>query len=88
LDRLTPGIARALYVMLVVSEVHPFTDGNGRVARLMMNAELSAVGDARIVTPNVFRNEYISSLRRVSTSNGDLAVALTARINSWNATCA
>jgi len=27
--------ATALYVMLVVSEFHPFTDGNGRVARVM-----------------------------------------------------
>ncbi len=88
LDRLAPGIARALYVMLVVSEVHPFTDGNGRVARLMMNAELSAVGDARIVIPNVYRNEYISSLRRVSTSNGDLAGFLRVMEHAWRWTAA
>lgn len=35
-------LARALMTMFVVTEVHPFTDGNGRTARLAMNAELTA----------------------------------------------
>ena len=30
-------------MMFLVSEVHPFVDGNGRIARIMMNAELVAV---------------------------------------------
>jgi len=34
-------MARALLAMFIVSEVHPFIDGNGRLARLVMNAELS-----------------------------------------------
>lgn len=88
LQGLDPGIARALYVMLVVSEVHPFSDGNGRVARVMMNAELSAVGDARIVIPNVYRNEYISALRRVSTFDGDLDAYLTVMGHAWRWTAA
>jgi len=29
-----------------------------------MNAELSAVGDARIVIPTVYRNEYLGGVRR------------------------
>ena len=62
------GFRRALYVMMVVAEVHPFTDGNGRAARVMMNAELSAVDAARIVIPSVYRNEYVSGLRRTSVS--------------------
>lgn len=41
LASLKEGIQRALFVLLVMSEVHPFADGNGRAARLMMNAELS-----------------------------------------------
>lgn len=88
LDRLEPGIARALYVMFVISEVHPFSDGNGRVARVMMNAELSAARDARIIIPSVYRNEYISALRRVSTSNGDLAAYLTVMVHAWRWTAA
>lgn len=86
--RLDPGIARALYIMIVVSEVHPFTDGNGRVARVMMNAELSAIGDARIVIPTVFRNEYISGLRRVSISTGDIAGFVAVMVKAWRWTSA
>ncbi len=88
LDRLAPGIARALYVMLVVSEVHPFADGNGRVARVMMNAELSAASAARIVIPSVYRNEYIAALRRVSTSDGDIGGLLTVMAHAWRWTAA
>lgn len=62
------GFFRGVYVMAVVAEVHPFVDGNGRAARLMMNAELSAAGLVRIVVPTVMRNEYMSSLRRFSTN--------------------
>ena len=40
LESLPDGLARAAYRMFVVSEVHPYTDGNGRVARAIMNAAL------------------------------------------------
>ena len=70
------GFRRALYVMMVVAEVHPFTDGNGRAARVMMNAELSATAAARIVIPSVHRNEYVSGLRRTSVSAGADVTAL------------
>ena len=74
LPRVRPGFCRALYVLFVVSEVHPFTDGNGRVSRVMMNAELSSVGQARIVIPNVYRNEYLSGLRRASAEGATSAL--------------
>lgn len=61
--------ARAVYVMFLVSEVHPFGDGNGRVARLMMNAELVAAGEVRLVIPTVYRNNYLAALRG-ATHNG------------------
>lgn len=32
--------ARALFILFMISEVHPFNDGNGRISRIMMNAEL------------------------------------------------
>jgi Fic family protein len=56
-------VTRALFIMFLVAEVHPFTDGNGRVARVMMNAELIAGGETRILIPSVFRNEYVGSLK-------------------------
>lgn len=59
------GLARALFMMFMVSEIHPFDDGNGRVSRVMMNAELLAGGLCRIIIPSVFRDEYILSLKRL-----------------------
>lgn len=46
--------------------MHPFTDGNGRVARVLMNAELSAAGEQRIVIPIVYRDDYLLGLRALS----------------------
>jgi len=39
---LTAPLHRAIFMMFLISEVHPFADGNGRAARIMMNAELIA----------------------------------------------
>jgi Fic family protein len=46
--------------------VHPFGDGNGRVARIMMNAELVAEGECRIVVPTIYRNNYLAALKALS----------------------
>ena len=58
--------ARAAYMMFVISEVHPFLDGNGRLARVMMNAELVNAEQTRIIVPSVFRDDYLGALRRLS----------------------
>jgi hypothetical protein len=65
-ETLPPGLARAIFMMFLVSEVHPFTDGNGRVGRVLMNAELSSEGLQRIVIPLVFRDNYLQGLRALS----------------------
>lgn len=64
-----PGLARALFMMFLVAEVHPFVDGNGRVARTMMNAELTHVGLCRIIVPTVLRDGYLLGLRAMSRSD-------------------
>ena len=56
-------IARAIYMMFMISEVHPFDDGNGRVARVMMNAELVHKGSSKIIIPTVYRDDYLLALR-------------------------
>lgn len=63
---LTAPLHRAVFMMFLVSEVHPFDDGNGRVARLMMNAELVATGETRILVPTVYRNNYLIALKALS----------------------
>jgi hypothetical protein len=60
---LTDPFARAVYMMFFTSEVHPFRDGNGRIARIMMNAELAAAGQVRIIIPTVYRENYLAALR-------------------------
>jgi hypothetical protein len=63
---LPPGLARAAFELFLISEVHPYGDGNGRVARAAMCAELTAAGMSRLVVPIVFRNEYLTALRNLS----------------------
>jgi fido (protein-threonine AMPylation protein) len=63
---LSGAFERAVFMMFLVAEVHPFLDGNGRVARLMMNAELVAAGEQRVLIPNVYRNNYLAALRALS----------------------
>jgi hypothetical protein len=64
---LTEPLHRAVFMMFLVSEVHPFTDGNGRVGRIMMNAEFAAVDQVRVLIPIVYRSNYIAALRALST---------------------
>jgi fido (protein-threonine AMPylation protein) len=61
--------ARAVYLGFLVAEVHPFDDGNGRISRMAMNAELSRAAEGRIVIPTVYRNNYLAALRG-ATHNG------------------
>jgi hypothetical protein len=71
---LSDPLARAVMAMFVVSEVHPFADGNGRVARVMMNAELEAAGQSWVMIPIVYRNNYLQALK--AASRGDSLEAL------------
>jgi hypothetical protein len=57
---------KAVFMMFLVSEVHPFKDGNGRAARIMMNAELVAAGEQKMIIPTIFRNNYIVALKALS----------------------
>ena len=59
---------RAVFMMFLISEVHPFIDGNGRAARIMMNAELVAQDEQRIVIPTVYRDDYLTALKALSQS--------------------
>jgi hypothetical protein len=63
---LETAFARAVYMMFLVSEVHPFADGNGRIARIMTNAELVAAGEERILIPTVYRANYLGALKALS----------------------
>lgn len=63
------GMPRAIFVAFLVSDIHPFVDGNGRTSRIMMNAELVSVGQSTVITPTVFRDDYLQTLRALSRRN-------------------
>jgi hypothetical protein len=72
---LVDPFARAVFMMFLVAEVHPFTDGNGRIARIAMNAELVAADEVRLVIPTVSRNNYLAALKG-ATHNGSYAALI------------
>jgi len=39
--------------------VHPFLHGNGRIARILINAELTNAGLLKIIVPTVYRDDYM-----------------------------
>jgi Fic family protein len=49
--------------------IHPFVDGNGRVARLLMNLVLAIHSYPMAVIKNEERSKYLSSLEKVQTTN-------------------
>ncbi len=52
----------AAYAHRALVDIHPFTDGNGRTARLLMNLVLVNKGYCIVSIPPVMRQEYISAL--------------------------
>lgn len=53
--------AAMLHLNLVT--IHPFVDGNGRTARLLMNLALLQSGYPITIIPPIIRGDYISALR-------------------------
>jgi Fic family protein len=65
-QKLDTAFAKAVFMMFLVAEVHPFNDGNGRLSRIMMNAELVFADEQRIIIPTVYRDNYLDALRGLS----------------------
>jgi Fic family protein len=63
---LPQALARAIFMQIAVSEVHPFDDGNGRLSRVMMNAELTKANECRIIIPTVYRDDCVTALKAFS----------------------
>lgn len=66
---LSDPFARACYWKLVVTEVHPFNDGNGRISRLVLNRLLNRAQLAPVIVPNVFREDYVTALAAFTNSS-------------------
>jgi hypothetical protein len=60
---LAAGLKRAIFMHFLVTEVHPMDDGNGRLGRIMLNAELAAADEHKIIVPTVTRDNYLNGQR-------------------------
>ncbi|MBB5574972.1 Fic family protein [Rhizobium paranaense] len=69
-SRLDTPFDRAVFMMFMIAVVHPFSDGNGRSARIMMNAELAVANESRIIIPTIYRSNCLEGLSLMST-HGD-----------------
>jgi fido (protein-threonine AMPylation protein) len=78
---------RAALATFVVAEVHPFADGNGRTSRLALNLFLTQAGLTRIIIPTVYRDDYISALKAMSSNGHPIPLvrmlARAARFSRW-----
>jgi len=84
-EALAHPLARAIMTMFVVTEVHPFIEGNGRTARLAMNCVLSAEGLSRITIPTVYREDYLLPLKALSHHReAQPLLAAMSRIQRWS----
>ncbi len=61
----------ASFVHIEFVGIHPFVDGNGRTARLLMNLELIKAGFPPVIIPVENRLEYYRALDRAHTQGDD-----------------
>ena len=57
------GLKRSIFIHFMISEVHPFDDGNGRISRIMMNSDLVSQDQHKLIIPIVHRDSYLNGLR-------------------------
>lgn len=77
-DKLHP-IVRASIVHADFVNIHPFIDGNGRTARLLLNMELMKSGYPPIVIKKENRMEYYSILDKTCNKNYEEFIAMVAK---------
>ena len=69
-------VSLAAYAHQRLADIHPFEDGNGRTARLLMNLILISKGYQIVSIPPLLRQEYITALMNGRRSGSKIGGAL------------
>jgi Fic family protein len=69
LDKKPDSVLKAFEAHYKLVEIHPFTDGNGRTARLLMNLILMQAGYLPMVIAPIERKRYIVSINSRNTKS-------------------
>jgi Fic family protein len=82
-------LSRSILAHFLVSDVHPFNDGNGRLSRIFMSRELISHGLSHVVVPTAFREDYLSAMRAMTRrSEPDILVRSIMKCQEISAACA
>ena len=89
INSVSDPFARAVLTHFLISDIHPFNDGNGRISRLSMSREMISHGLCHIVVPTVFRQDYLSAMRAMTRQNNpDILIRSLLKCQKISAACA
>ncbi len=71
LETETHSGVKAILGHFIFTFIHPYTDGNGRTARFLMNLMLAEGGYSWVIIPVEQREEYMKALETASV-DGDI----------------
>jgi|WetSurMetagenome_2_1015567.scaffolds.fasta_scaffold00031_29 Fic family protein len=76
-----PGLKKKLHPIefaallhIRLATIHPFVDGNGRAARLLMNLALMQAGYPITIIPPVVRADYIDAIRKANKGDNQMFI--------------